>query len=327
MKVLVLAYIGLASNDVGLRTARALERLGHAVEVLPFDEDLPWIERGFYFFRHALVYRSFNRRLVARARSFGPDLVLIVGSNWGVLPETLDRLKKLGVRLVIWDYSLKLWKGFQVESLPLYDAYFVLDSYMVPVLKNLAGVKRVEWLPACADPDMGAIELSAEDRARFGADAAFIGTAYPNRVELFRTIAPQSIRIWGKGWPDMGPHARIEVEPVWGLKKSKIYKATAVNLNIQGTALQISGVSERVFEIMACGGFVLSKSYPDLLTLFARSGVIEVFSDADDLRKKIGYYLTHDNERREMAARARVLVSAEHTYRHRVTRLLDAISG
>ena len=327
MNVLVLAYVGLASNNVGLRTAGALAKLGHVVDVLAFDEDLPWLERGLFFFQHPLAYRSFNRRLLARVRAFGPDLVLIVGSNWGVFPEALRRIKRLGAKVVIWDYSLKLWKSFQVESLPLYDAYFLLDSYMVPVLKNLAGVKRVEWLPACADPDMGAIELSPEDRARFGANAAFIGTAYPNRVELFRTIAPQSVRIWGKGWPDVGPHARIEVEPIWGLKKIKIYKATRVNLNIQGTALQIFGVSERVFEIMACGAFVLSKSYPDLLTLFARSGAVDVFSDADDLRKKIGYYLAHDDERREIAARARALVMAEHTYRHRVTRLLDAMSA
>ena len=327
MKILVIAYIGLASNDVGLRTARALATLGHDVQVLSFDEDLPFVERTFSFFAHPLSYRSFNRRLLARVRAFEPDLVLIVGSNWGVFPETLRRIRRLGAKVAIWDYSLKLWNGFQVECLPLYDAYFLLDSYMVPVLKNLASVKHVEWLPACADPDMGAVELSAEDRVRFGADAAFIGTAYPNRVELFRAMAPQSIRIWGKGWPDVGPHARIEVEPVWGLKKTKIYKATRVNLNIQGTALQISGVSERVFEIMACGAFVLSKSYPDLLTLFARSGAVDVFSDADDLRKKIGYYFAHDDERREIAAGARALVRAEHTYRHRVTRLLDAVSA
>jgi spore maturation protein CgeB len=135
------------------------------------------------------------------------------------------------------------------------------------------------------------------------------------------------MRIWGKGWPDLGPHARVETEPVWGLKKVKIYKASRINLNIQGTALQISGVSERVFEIMACGGFVLSKSYPDLLTLFARSGGVDVFSDADDLRKKIGYYLAHDDERRDMSARARALVSTAHTYRHRVVQLLEAVSA
>lgn len=325
MKILVLAYIGLPSNDIGLRTADAFTRLGHQVMVLPFDEDLPLVERVGYFFAHPMTYRSFNRRLMKCARSFGPDLVCIVGSNWGVWPDSLRQLKAMGIRLVLWDFSLRIWKGFQVECLTFYDAYFVIDSYMVPILRNIARLQRVEWLPACADPaSLRPMKLSEDECVRYGADVAFIGTGYDNRVQLFQTVSGFRFRVWGKEWPEIGPHVTVETEPVYGLKKNKIYSASAINLNLQGLDFQVSGVSERVFEIGACQGCVLTSVYQDVPKLFRVGEEIALFSDSRELSVKIAHLLSHEDERLEMGRRARTRIIKEHTYVHRVERILDA---
>ena len=52
---------------------------------------------------------------------------------------------------------------------------------------------------------------------------------------------------------------------------------------------------------------------------------LETFRDVQECRRKIAHYLEHDDERAEIAERGHRRALAEHTYRHRMERAVDAL--
>lgn len=98
-----------------------------------------------------------------------------------------------------------------------------------------------------------------------------------------------------------------------------IYAASKINLNI--TALQFdTAVINRVVDVGAVGGFVLTDWKPDLAELTTVSEEIS-YRSIDELSYKIQYYLSHDSERREIAAQLHQDILERGSY----DRLIDGI--
>jgi spore maturation protein CgeB len=105
----------------------------------------------------------------------------------------------------------------------------------------------------------------------------------------------------------------------------RLYNATKINLNISKPQAK-STLPLRVFDICSCGGFMLTDYRHDVATLFDRNEEIVVYNDGKDLRRKVEYYLTHPQERKEIAQRARSRVLKEHTFLHRMREILSIVS-
>jgi spore maturation protein CgeB len=85
-------------------------------------------------------------------------------------------------------------------------------------------------------------------------------------------------------------------------------------------------VTMRIFEGTACGALVLTDAVKNGLDkLFEPGREIVVFQDDDDLLAKINYYLTHEAERRQIAAAGKYRTQTEHTYGHRVEFIMQVI--
>ena len=74
---------------------------------------------------------------------------------------------------------------------------------------------------------------------------------------------------------------------------------------------------------MGAGGFLLSNFQADLLDLFVPGEDFVYFESKEDMLGKIGYYLTHEEERQAIAKNGHDKVAAGHTYRHRVREMLS----
>ena len=81
--------------------------------------------------------------------------------------------------------------------------------------------------------------------------------------------------------------------------------------------------SNRLFDALACGTFVISDKIPSAETLF--EGNIVTYDDADDLNKKIEYYLTHEEERKEKAQKGMEIVLKNHTFDNRVDTIINSL--
>ena len=99
------------------------------------------------------------------------------------------------------------------------------------------------------------------------------------------------------------------------------YPACAVNLNI--TSLQMkTAVNQRVFDVPACGAFLLTDHRPGIEDLFVPDLEAVWYREPEEAAELAAYFLAHPRARGDVARRARARVLAEHTYRHRLGRLI-----
>lgn len=102
----------------------------------------------------------------------------------------------------------------------------------------------------------------------------------------------------------------------------RIFRQSKINLNITLRSIK-SGIPLRAFDIMGCGGFLLSNFQADFLDLFVPGEDFVFYESKEDLLRKTGYYLAHEAERKAIAENGYRKVAANHTYRHRVREMLD----
>lgn len=333
-EIVIVAHLAPGTSDAPLLLARAFRRLGWTASVFPMDEDLPSTERVLEPLGvphdHPVWVRLFNRRLRRCVMETHPAVVLLFGSNWKVLPQTLDATRRAGTATALWECNHRLDARFQAESLPHYDCYFDLDSHFLQVARD-RGATRVEHLPGCADPEEHfPAPLDPAEQDRYGAEVSFIGSPYPERVPLFEALAGYRLKLWGIGWDSLDvtglrvvPSAVLR-EPVYGLKKTKIYRASAINVNIQGHRM-VNGENFRLFEIAACEAFCLTTPKPDLERWFSPGQDLETFRDPEEFRLQVNRLLADPAVRAERARLARQTVLRSHTYDHRAAQVLDAL--
>ena len=81
--------------------------------------------------------------------------------------------------------------------------------------------------------------------------------------------------------------------------------------------------SNRLFDALACGTFVISDKIPSEEELFENT--IVTYDDVDDLDKKISYYLNNPQKREEKALKGKNIVLKNHTFDNRVDIIVDEL--
>lgn len=100
-----------------------------------------------------------------------------------------------------------------------------------------------------------------------------------------------------------------------------VFNRSTINLNI--TAKQIrSGIPLRVFDILGCGGFVISNYQAEIPEFLTIGEHLDVYESIEDLDNKIHYYLEHPSICKEMAQAGYEFVKANHTYTIRIGQMI-----
>lgn len=92
-----------------------------------------------------------------------------------------------------------------------------------------------------------------------------------------------------------------------------VFAGSRINLNISLRSIH-SGIPLRVLDIMACGGFVLSNWQREISEYFREGTEIVTFDSLEDCLDKIEYYLSHEEERRQIAANGQKKVQERFSY-------------
>lgn len=104
----------------------------------------------------------------------------------------------------------------------------------------------------------------------------------------------------------------------------KVYFSSKINLNITWRGI-VSGVPQRIFDIMAVGGFALSSYQSEIPKLFEIGKEIEVFHDIKELHEKIEYYLSHERERLQICLNGHNKVRELYNYRNAILKILETV--
>ncbi|NQU17748.1 MAG: glycosyltransferase [Candidatus Saganbacteria bacterium] len=278
---------------------------------------------------------------------YQPDLLLhIVGR----IPErVLKAIKKTKVKTAIWYLDDPQEIATTSKDGLLYDSVYTVEPNCV------AAHKKAEFLPlGCFTPIFKPTQV--EDK--YKSDICFVGVPFPRRVEFFDGLADYlkdyNVKIIGGG-PNVGSSddpwlwkrklKRLDVldkfitdEIVFPEEAAKYYNGAKININIHrhpqdsrfshGNPEKImpAGVSGRTFAIAGCGGFQLIDNLrSNLGKQFDVGAEIVSFENIDDFKKKVKYYLEHEEERKKIAEAGQKRAYSEHTYEKRIGRILERI--
>lgn len=104
----------------------------------------------------------------------------------------------------------------------------------------------------------------------------------------------------------------------------KIFRRSKINLNPTAKSIK-TGISQRIWDIMGAGGFVISNYQTELPEHFELGTEIETYGSLEELEEKCNYYLTHDDIRQKIAEKGYEKVKRYHTYEVRIKEMLHIL--
>lgn len=236
-----------------------------------------------------------------------PDLYLWVDPAGRYLPPAIEDLP-IPTACYLIDVHLGTWRD---QAARFFDAVFIAQKDYLERFRRAVGHDQVYWLPLAAAPDVHRDHCLPRiyDVGFVGNIAlAHRGTARARRLKMiaerFRT----------------NDFYRVYMPEEVG----RIYSQSRIVFNCS-----IAGdVTMRLFEGTACGALVLTDAIANgLEELFEPGREIVVYRDDRDLLEKIAYYLANDEEREAIARAGQQRTLSEHTYAHRMARLVEKMTA
>ena len=146
------------------------------------------------------------------------------------------------------------------------------------------------------------------------------------RAEIMRRLAAAGHKL--RLYTGEGAHGNLDVPDSGAVdyysQAPLVFRRSKINLNISVRSI-LSGIPLRAFDIMGCGGFLLTNYQADFLRHFIPDEDFVYYESISDLCDKVDYYLEHADERERIARSGHEKVKAAHTYRHRIREMLSVL--
>ncbi|MCH5275700.1 MAG: glycosyltransferase [Lachnospiraceae bacterium] len=102
----------------------------------------------------------------------------------------------------------------------------------------------------------------------------------------------------------------------------KVFTCSRVNLNPVLRCVQ-SGIPLRALDVMGMGGFLLSSWQMELVEQFEHEGEMVVYESIEDAVEKVGFYLKHEDIRKQIAGQGREKVLKNYSLQSRLQTILE----
>jgi len=265
--------------------AGALRRLGEDVEVQTFDR------------ADSLAARSRDIHLVLRGLTSVP--------------------RTIGQRHVLWVISHP--ESVAVDDCDAADLVLVASSRFADHLR-----------PRTSTPVE--LFLQATDHERFRPGPPDPAYRHPVTVVaktrgVLRPIVHDALAaglrpaIYGGGWRGLVDPTLVVADHVDNAELPAVYRSADVVLNDHWDTMRAWGfVSNRIFDVLACGTPIVSDHLPEIEGLL--EGTVPTYTTPAELRDLVVSALDDEAGARALAARGRAIVVDRHTFDHRARQLL-----
>lgn len=313
--------------------ARALKKLGNDVNIF-----YPWKSAGIRFhlkdkiginYNKEEAYFSIGKALIQKVKQYKPEVIFVI-KGLEILPEILVKIKK-DINCVLinwWPDDPHLNEASRKISV-FYDLFFTHDQGSIPVYKKY-GAKNTFCLNFACDPE---IHKDLQNGVRkYSYDLSFIGGWNAKREKCLEPFVKFNFSIWGPHWERIKKGSplkgAIKGGQVLGYEMTEIYNRSKIVLNMHATLGGLrSGVNMRTFEIPACQSFELVDKNKYLNELFVNNEELVCYGSLEEAFKHIEYYLTHEDERMNIARKGQQRAYTSHTYKQRMEMLISIIKN
>ena len=146
-------------------------------------------------------------------------------------------------------------------------------------------------------------------------DVSFCGQAYGDRMEWMDGI---DVERYGKGQSK----GMVEFKEL-----AKIYNRSKMCINFSKGADGRMQIKCRPFEVTASKSLLLCEYVEGIEDYFEIDKEIVCFKTKDELKKKIAYYLEHDDEREAITQAGYERAHQDHTWKNRFEAIFEEISN
>jgi len=269
-----------------------------------------------------------ERSMTKAAKEFKPDLILVLLGNY-TTPSMINSVRDAtGAPAACWcqDHMGTMGRQYIIGS--KFDYVFAKDQFMVDLFKRYTNIPEVHYLAEACNPQVHApVKPGNNDLQKFSCDITTAATLYYYRSEILEALTEYDMRIWGPvpKFYDGLLRPFTTGQSVFMREKSACFNSSKIVLNTL-FPMEFGGLNARAFEIAGCGGFQLISHSDAISKHFIPGKEIETFFDLEDLKRKVTYYIEHENERNAIAEAGRKRAHEEHTYEHRLKELLDIVN-
>tara|TARA_Y100000593_G_C4302516_1_gene334121 strand:+ start:235 stop:1974 length:1740 start_codon:yes stop_codon:yes gene_type:complete len=249
--------------------ARELENLGH--EVISYNYRI----RGEQLDGHPLISPKRDEEIISFCKLWQPDYIIFAKCN-GVDIQVFHECKDIAPVCYWFADPLVTYSNNEFYEKTKVADIFTCDK------KNV--LEKAQTLNSnchiTCDGFDSILESPKDVKKQY--DVSFIGNLYGDRAKKISSIKKKI----------------TNVTDAYGEKHSLEVSKSKINLNFCTSA----GPSDRVFKVLAAGGFLLTDEWTDRVDYFEDGKDLVVFSDIDDLNNKIEYYLQNPDEREKISA-------------------------
>lgn len=182
------------------------------------------------------------------------------------------------------------------------------------------------------------IDAQGEYKAR----VAVVANAYPDilgkypehyRHQSIKTLITPLLRenipidFWGRNWREVSRYTGYDIPLSWihgylnYAEANKVYCSSDIVIGLQNYTGQ---VTQRTYEVLASGGFLLTSDTPGVRKLFKPSRDLAVSASPEETVKLVKYYLEHPLERKQIALGGREAVRC-HSYSERASLMMGIL--
>jgi spore maturation protein CgeB len=149
---------------------------------------------------------------------------------------------------------------------------------------------------------------------RFKHNVLFVGNTRGVYRESVKFCIDNNIDIdvYGAGWEKFIPAKYIKGNYIKNDELAKHYCNAKITLNDHWQTMRENGfISNRVFDVTACGGFLITDHFDEIESLF--NGAVQTYSSEQEFVEKIDFYLNNHNVRKALSASARTITLEKHS--------------
>ncbi len=237
--------------------------------------------------------------------------------NFEHLPDAED--KNDGRKRVLYLYYVE---GLKPEILSEVDVVACASKKFIKEMVTPAGVAAT-YIPQFTNPDRFKPSAKEADKAY---PVLFVGsdhTGFGRQSVDYAVLAGANLSVFGKFWekslqPDVLKGNFIENNELY-----RYYASADIVLNDHREDMRYYGfISNRIFDVTASGGFILTDYLPEIEEVYGDS--VATYKDYYEFKEKLEYYLAHPEERAEMAQRARE-ITLKNFSNSKIAKMFDAL--
>lgn len=172
---------------------------------------------------------------------------------------------------------------------------------------------------------------------------AVVANAYPNVLRLYTNhyritsiktliepLISEGIRVdfWGRNWSDMKKYLGKDIPSDWihgyldYTFANQVYSSASIVLGLQNQQHQ---VSQRTYEILGSGGFLLASDTQEIRDLFTPGKDLITSASPEQTLELVRYYLDNEEERQKISRQGQIAVEP-HSYTNRALYALRTLS-